>query len=624
MANVENQAGRARPEHSLDRPHLSQSTHPQDSILVVDCGSTTTKAVVLDTVEGQYRFLAYAEAPSTADRPWEDISIGIIDAIHQLEETTGRTFLDQDGQLITPERSNADGIDRFLVVSSAAQPLRVILAGLVRDVSLASARRAVLSTYVTIEDVISLEQGPSQDQVRTAGDKINAIWHSAPDVICVVGGTDGGATAPVLEMVRNVLRIALYLMGENAPAVVYAGNARLRETVAQQLGEVATVQTADNVRPLPDVENIRPAHEEVEFIFYSQKMKGIPGLKELRAWTPSVALPTARAAEYTIRYCERAWRSSRTALGVDIGGASVTINVCWNGQSLSTIRSDLGMGRGLFALLEQVDVGDILRWLPYEISESEARDRLLNKALHPHSIPQTREDLLLEQAAAREMLRLTLLDSLPGWPGRSAMSLQTEQIDRLGYVGYIPMIPPCEPIIASGGVLTHAPYQGHAALVLLDALQPTGISTLYLDEYNLIPSLGTVATVNPLATVQTLRNDGLTYLGTVVVPLGRARPGDRALTIRPVDKQSSISSDVMYGNLEVIPPQFLETGVTLELIPARGFDIGRGPGKSRKINYRGGSVGLIIDARGRPLEIADDPEIQRRNMDYRLWEMMSA
>ena len=595
---------------------------PEESVIVVDCGNSTTKAVLLDVVEGQYRFVAYSEAPSTADAPWEDVSIGAIDAIHRLEATTGRVFVDAENQLISPEKADGSGIDCFLAVSSAAKPLRVILSGLVRDVSLASVRRAALSTYTEIVDTLSLEQPGSADLVRTADDDINAIWHGRPDVICLVGGTDGGASAPVLDMVQNTLRVALYLMGDQAPPVIYAGNSQLRETIAQQLGEVTTLQAVDNVRPAPDVENIGPVREELEVMFHERGLRNVTGLRALGKWSPIAVLPTARAADYMLRYCERVWKSQQIALRVDIGSGSVTLNVCLQGQSLTTIRTDLGMGRSMLGVLAQVEMRDIVRWLPFEISEAEARNRLLNKALHPQTIPQTKEDLLLEQAAAREMLRLTLVDSYPGWPGRAVNG--DVPGSALTGMGHYPMIPPCEPIIAGGSVLAHAPSHGHAALILLDALQPTGISTLYLDEYNLMPSLGVTANVNPLATVQTLRNNGLVHLGTVVVPVGHARPDDKVLTIRPVDQPSSASTTVTYGNLAAIPSPAFEAGTVLELIPARGFDVGRGPGKSVKVQYRGGTVGLIVDARGRPLDLADDLEAQRRRMDSWLWEMTSA
>jgi hypothetical protein len=597
-----------------------------ESILVVDCGSATTKGVLLDTVDGQYRFVAYAETISTAQPPWEDVTVAVLDVIHQLEAITGQTFLDQEECLITPKRADMEGVDRFLATCSSAEPLRVILAGLVRDVSLASGRRAAETTYATIEEVISLDHDPAQHSVQTLSEQVNAIWHKPADVLCIVGGTDGGASGPVMHLVRNVIRAAVYMMEDRAPPIIYAGNADLRGAVTAQLQEAKRFQVVDNVRPAPDDENVGPLQEELEALHYREKVRSLPGVRTVAQWSPLPILPTARAMERTIRYCERAWRSSKTAVGVDVGAARVTISACCNGQCLTTTRSDLGVGQGLSRLLEQGDLRQVLRWLPYELSEPEARSRLMNKALNPHTIPETREDLLLEQAAAREMLRLTLLDALPGWPGRftgNGMSLQSERFDWTGYEGP-PTVPPCEPLIASGALLARAPYHGHAALVLLDSLQPTGISTLYLDPHNLVPSLGAAAGINPLATVQALRNDGLTYVGTIIVPTGRAPRGEKVLTIRPVNQESSLSVDVAYGDLEVIPLQLFEKGTMLDLSPTRRFDIGKGLGKSLQIQYRGGSVGLMIDARGRPLEVAADPEAQRRNMYNWLSETMTA
>ena len=582
---------------------MSEFQQQLESILVADCGRTATKVVLLDMVSGQYRFVAFAEAPSTIQKPWEDISVGVVDAIRQLETLTGRTFLDSDGQLVTPELGDGKGVDRFVAISSAAEPLRVILSGLVRDVSLSSARRAALSTYSTIVDVISLEQAPGQNGPRTEDAKINAIWHEVPDVVCVVGGTDGGAAAPVWDMVKNVVYVALYLMGEAAPPVIYAGNARLQDKVVQSLQELVPVQAVSNVRPFPDAENIGPAYEEMEVLFYEKKLGTMPGGEVLGGWTLAPILPTARAADYFVRFCERVWKSLQPALGVDVGSASVSLNVCWKGVPLTTIRTDLGVGVGLPGVLDQVDMDDILRWLPFSTSETQVRDRLLNRSLRPYSIPQTREDLLLEQAVAREALRLTLRDSLPAWPNKND--------------DYPGMIPACQPIIASGRCLARAPGYGYAALMLLDALQPIGTSTLYLDERNLVPSLGAAGIIEPLVLVQGLRNDGLTYLGTVIVPLGPAKDWQSVLTIKPLDKESNINVEVTQGSVVAFPFESLAPGTELELIPSWGIDVGAGPGKRMTIRYDGGAVGLMVDARGRPLDFGDG--VQSRQQRVSRW-----
>jgi hypothetical protein len=421
----------------------------------------------------------------------------------------------------------------------------------------------------------------------------------------VVGGTDGGATEPVLDLVRNVVRVALYLLGEDLPTVIYAGNAQLRGEVTALVEEVSPLHVVDNVRPVAGIENAGPAAEEIDLCFYEQRLKYLPGGDVLRSWGSHSVFPTARTADYAVRYCDRAGHTRKPALGVDVGSANVTLNFCQKGQPLTTVRSDLGVGHSMRALLAQVDVSDILRWLPFEIDAVSAYDRLVNKALRPGSIPQTHEDTLLEQAAAREALRLASGDLVPGrQSGNGAF------------------IPPCDPLIASGGVFSHGPDHGQVALMLLDGLLPAGTSDLYLDEYDLLATLGAVAQDRPLAMVQTLRSGGLAFLGTAVAPVGRARIGERALVVRAKDGALG-DVEVAWGTIRVIAPQAVQRGTSLMLRPARALDIGAGPGKPVTLSYKGGTVGLVIDARGRPLPFAGDRAAQRRQMGDWLRAMTS-
>jgi hypothetical protein len=365
------------------------------------------------------------------------------------------------------------------------------------------------------------------------------------------------------------------------------------------------------VRPSAQVENIGPLAEELEVSFYDHKLKYLPGNTILSDWGAPVVLPTARAADYTTRYCQQSWQSDKPTMSIDLGSSSVTMNVCQSGHPLTVVRNDLGLGYELQQLLDRIPLEDILGWLPYGLPVNEARNRLMDKSLHPDSIAQTRDDLLLDLAIAREAVRLVLRDLWPGWQGRS----DGRQRDLL--------IPACDPLIAGGGFLAHLPYHGYAALMLLDALQPVGVSGLYLDEYNLMPSLGAVASVQPLALIQTLHNGGLTFLGTAVVPMGHAMRGTRALTVRSLESSAGHSLEVRYGSLKTIPVGTFELGTVLEVIPARSLDIGEGPGKSVRVVYREGTVGLILDARGRPLELAGDLEARHQQLDGWLWEMMS-
>jgi hypothetical protein len=128
--------------------------------------------------------------------------------------------------------------------------------------------------------------------------------------------------------------------------------------------------------------------------------------------------------------------------------------------------------------------------------------------------------------------------------------------------------------------------------------------------------------VSPLAAAQVMDKDALLHLGTVVAPVGTARVGDIALAFKiEYEDGRLLEVEVPYGSLEMIP---LPTGQTanLELRPTRRFDVGLGTkGQAGTTRVEGGIIGIIIDARGRPLPMAQDPNEQREKIQRWLWDM---
>ncbi len=572
-----------------------------ESILVADCGSTTTKAAVIDLVEGQYRLVTQVEVPSTVETPWEDVSQGVEHAVAQIERESGRILFDEQGLLITPERAGGQGVDAFVITTSAVPPLRIVLAGLVQELSLASARRAARSIYADVVEVIALDDATER---RSDEERVHLIQQAQPDVIYIVGGTDGGATTAVADLARVVtLACSLLAEGETRPVVIFAGNADMRLEVAQIIGEEAPLKVVDNVRPTLDIENLSPLREEIEAIHRERKMAGLPGLDMLNAWNPQAIMTTAQAQSYVIEYLGRKYGSPKGVLGVDVGGATTVVTVQLDGLSQQVIRTDLGTSYSVERVLAQVAMDDILRWVPFPIEEGEAHSLLLNKSLRPTTLPATYETLLLEQALAREALRLALAEAREIWP--------------IGQASPYPHLSPMfEPIVGSGGVLSCAPRPGQAALILLDAIQPIGVSTLVLDSRSFVAAMGAIAGVNPLAAVQAAGLGGLVNLGTVIAPVGQAREGEIVLRLKV--EELNLEMDVPYGSLEVYRLPSPEP-LTLRVRPQRNFDVGWGPGRGRKIQFSGGSVGLIIDARGRPLTLPSDRERRRAKVQEWLW-----
>ncbi len=579
-----------------------------ESILAADCGSTMTKVILIDTIDGQYRFVAQGEALSTIEPPRADVLLGVRHAIGQIEEATGRLLLDEQGQLITPEQASGNGVDAFVATTSAAAPLRLILAGLTRDVSIESARRAISSTYTLVEDTISLDDGAQRER-RSAEARIRILQRHQPDAVFIVGGTDGGAVAPVADIAEVVALACSIMDSATRPQIVFAGNKEARPLVAEILGGKGELRAVDNVRPALDVESVAAAREEIDTLYRERKMARIPGFGGLSAWSSVAVLPTARAFGYLIQYLARQY--GLNVVGVDIGGATVTVAGVIDGHFTSVSRSDLGLSYNVARVSTEAGLENILRWLPFDMEVTEARNIIANKQLRPTTVPQTHRELLLEQATAREALRLTLAEAQQRWLGRPSAP----------YPGLSPFL---DLIVGGGGVLAHAPHYGQAALILLDVLQPIGVSSLALDVTSMAAPLGVTATIEPLAAAQVMERDGFLSLGTVVAPVGTAREGEIALKLKiTYDDGRALEMEVPYGSLEVLP---LTTGhkATLELRPTRRFDIGLGArGKGATTELEGGAVGVIIDARGRPLSLPATREEQRAKTQKWLWSVGS-
>jgi hypothetical protein len=185
-------------------------------------------------------------------------------------------------------------------------------------------------------------------------------------------------------------------------------------------------------------------------------------------------------------------------------------------------------------------------------------------------------------------------------------------------------LPPFEPIIAAGSVLVNAPLRGQALMMLLNALQPGGVTTLAMDQNQLAASVGAAAEVAPLLAVQTLDASNFINLCTVVSPAGKAPAGTSILRVRiKYDEGNESTVEVKNGALELIPLPYGQV-VNIHLQPLNRFDVGWGGlGRSGSIKVIGGLMGLVIDARGRPLVLPADAERRRELVQKWHWTVRS-
>jgi|YNPNPStandDraft_1061719.scaffolds.fasta_scaffold01920_3 hypothetical protein len=578
---------------------------PVGSILLADCGTVITRVVLLEHVAGQYRFVAQGEALTTTEYPWADISEGIRHAAGQIEEVTGRSFFGAEGDLIVPEAGGRKGVDIFAATASASQPLELVLGGLVRDLSLASAQRAAAGTYSLVKASICRDSSESINDEEI----IRIILDATPDAVCIAGGTDGGATAPVLELV-NTVTLACSIMDPGVrPQLLYMGNSRLRRQIVKAVKGQAELRVADNVRPALTVENLVSAQEELDALYIQKKMGLMPGIETVNSWCSTPLTPTANAFGRLIHYLWHLGDPARGVLGIDVGAANTTVVAVFEGRPFITIHGGIGSAFGGRELLRTRGEEAVARWVPASMSSEELLGVLINKEMHPASIYQETRELWVEQAVVREAIRSAVELARPGWRPGNAQP-------------YPHLMPLCDTIVIAGGAMTHAPRPGHVALMVLDALEPVGITTLVLDVHGIVPALGKVATIAPLATVEVLDSGALVNLATVIAPVGEARRGELILRVNVAyDDGSNYDVDVHYGDLEVLPLLTNQEAV-VTLRPQRNFDVGLGgPGKSGKRRISGGLAGLIIDARGRPLRLPRRPELRHAQIRQWLWDV---
>lgn len=569
------------------------------SFLLADCGSTSITVALFGLVEGSYRLIARAMAPATHKAPWHDILLGIQDATERISEVTGWPLLTDDGDIIMPQQQSGAGVDYFGVTVSAAKPLRVFVTGLLEDVSVASARHAIESIYAQEVGAFTL------DSAQNAEQQIQAVLESKPELIFISGGTDESSSEQLLQLLEVLELGAGLLQGMRQPDIIYAGNRRLREYVTTTFGPSGTLYVADNVRPSIDVEQLGDARQALAEIYQDRKVGALPGFQQLEAAVNLQIEPTARAFGTMIDYFGALYRSQ--VLGVDLGSNNIVMAASSEGgQGRLFVRSNLGLGAPLPELLNLVDLEEILRWTPEAFSEAELSDLIYNRSINPQTIAVTEEEIHLEQALARALLRQALEEAGSSWgwtkPGA-------------------PIMPSAGLIVLCGNALAAAPRPGQALLTVLDALQPTGVFSVAVDRDGVLPMLGLLAKEEPAAAVQILEGGALFELGWVIAPAGAGVPGERAIriTVESEDK-GEYRIDAEFGELIAVPLA-PNASAKLSLKPERKVDIGRGPGRGRKITVHGGAVGLVVDVRGRPLLLPQDDEERRNRVRQWHWDM---
>jgi len=471
-----------------------------------------------------------------------------------------------------------------VMTASTGRTMRTVLVGLVPDVSIASARRALAGTYVEIVEALTLEDG------RSLEDEVNAIIASRPDLIFITGGMEGGAEEPVLRLAHAVQQALRLIKGGRKPAVLYAGNSALAQSMRDLFGALATIFIAPNIRPSLDEEELEGAQAQLALVYNDQQAKR-GGFGALTRMSRNGVLPTAQSYNLIVDYLGQS--SGHNVLAVDIGSAVGILSAYIDKHVATSIRTDIGLGHSADSLLSTVGEAKINRWLPFVTSSNQIRHYALNKTLVPGSIPETTKGTFLEHAFLRAGIGALVDASRPIWSKQFSTPQNT-------------LTPHFDTLIGAGAGLTQTGSSGFGALLLLDALEATGVARIQMDLFGVVAALGSLAYSNPEAVVQVLESSSLETLGTAFALSGAPVLNRPAMHVRIKTSDGQvIKHHVPGGHLWVFPLDIGKTA-TVDVSVGRGLNIG---GKGRvKVTAEGGTVGLIFDGRGRPLPLALDAQ----------------
>jgi uncharacterized protein (TIGR01319 family) len=571
-------------------------------ILATDCGSTTTKAILIEKIDGHFRQTYRGEAPTTVEEPVADVTVGVLNAATEVGELANRKLVNEHGEIIRPAK-NGEGCDIYISTSSAGGGLQMLVAGVVREMTAASAKRAALGAGAIVMETLAA------NDKRKAHEQIQRIRELRPDMILLAGGTDGGTVSHVVKLAELIApaKPQPRFGGEYRMPVIYAGNQEAAAPVQETFGKEVELKVVGNVRPILDAENLGPARDAIHDLFLEHVMAHAPGYNKLISWADAPIMPTPGAVGDILQSI--AEQQHINVVGVDIGGATTDVFSVFHGIFNRTVSANLGMSYSISNVCAEATMPMILRWVHFDMNERELRNRVKNKMIRPTTIPQTREALVFEQAVSREALRLAYIQhkefatSLKGVQQQRSVG---DAFSQSGSGGSIVNNMQLDLLVASGGVLSHAPRMHQTASMLIDAFEPEGFTALAKDSIFMMPHLGVLASVHKQAAVEVFERDCLVYLGTCIAVAGQVKAGIKAMKYQLKRSNGQTETGEILGGDLLLLPLGPDEKAMLEVTPTGSLDVGGGPGKVFEKEVRGGSVGLIFDARGRPLSLPAD------------------
>ena len=564
----------------------------QDLVFLgLDIGRIHTRATLFGVTGARYRLLGQGVAQTTVG-PDRHLGEGVGDAIKALEKQCSRKLLNKNGSPIQPVRADGSGLDRIAISVSTGPAMRTVVTGLTAANSLRAGQALVDSLPLDLVGLFGLSDLGDESAL------VDRIIRAQPQLIVMTGGETGGAFAPLDAWIEVVRRALLLLDDNDRPIIVFAANPGLWEMARRRLEPLAPLYLTANLLPEAGRYDLLPAQAVLNKLIVHHWMDVVPGLRELAVLAENQVMCCDFGVNRMTQFLSRPMAPAVDAdaphgvLAVNLGAQSAALAVGLDGNTLS-VRENPVFEPGRSDREEWIDA--IYQWMSEELSREDVANYFNRRMLNPGLVPSTPVELAFEQAFARHRLQLAAL--------RLSSDYAAAPFDPgSGWRGHF------EPIIASGEVLDRAPLPGQIMLMLLDGLQPKGVTTMVLDKFQILPLLGLVGETFPILPIHVLETDVFQNLGTVITAISPAAEGEKILTLQVIKAAGGdFSVDIQQGSLRRVVIQ-VDEPVVLVLKPEQDTDVGFGaPGLGGRLKVTGGTLGVVVDARGRPLPVSTDP-----------------
>lgn len=562
--------------------------------LSLDLSSTEINSLLFEKQAGLYSLKAHACQKFNLEIPKKLMPAFQLN-MQGLEKQSGIRLLDEEKKLALEGHAELEGISGVGLSFSAARPIRVGLIGLSEAYSMTSLRRLVSLFDAEVVLEIRLQDPRNQSQ------QLQALSEANIEMLVIAGGAEEGASRALRMAIENT-RLFYHLMPKSIqPQIVYAGNQVLADYARIEIEAGNDFHLAPNLRDHDGEEELSVAWKAMLSAYERVRLQQYPHLRELQAQLKTSLMPASFAMGRMARFIARLGTTDKAVLLADMSEAKTSL-VLANKKDLMAI-----------SFANKVNDELVLKTQFYcsqNLPLDEAGDYLHNKSLFPEQLGVTIPDFALELAWSKALL----------WRGLCAMKAV---FPKLKFDTVSGLFEPCDPIILSGSRLTHG-LEAHQSLsIALDGFLPHGISTIALDEKQILRALGTLADKEPLLVVQIIELDSFRNLASVVSLVSEDYEEHTLLDVEVVSGEEDKRDyfQVTHAQLAKIDADEQDV-LRLYLAPSRRTDVGMGmSGLGGWVNVPKSALGVVIDGRGRPIALSENAETRAKAWRDWLWEL---